>query len=78
MIKFYSKENCPSCEYFGSIGLKRFDSSRFQIVKFEDDTELVAVMKRFGVTSVPFITLNDNSVIKGDDVKDFVFRLRSI
>lgn len=74
-IKFYSKEGCSPCRMYGGIAKSRLPESYFEIVKFGTDEELISVMNKFGVKHVPFMVINDNSVIHANDVADLVWAI---
>ena len=77
-IKFYSKTNCPSCDFFGKIAEAKFPKDKFQIVKFDTDEEVLAAIEKFGMKHVPFITINDNTVIHGRDMEDLIWIIKRI
>lgn len=75
-IKFYSKTGCAPCEFYGKVAQKKFPPEKFEIIKFDEDDDLLPIMRKFGVKHVPFITINNNTVIKGQDLEDLVWAIK--
>ena len=75
-IKFYSKKGCSPCDYWGKIASQRMKEDKFEIVKFDKDEDLIPIMEKFGQKHVPFIVINDKTVINGREMDDLIWAMR--
>lgn len=77
MIKFYGKDKCPSCDFYYILAAKKFKENKLKLIKFETDTEMIEAMLKYNVKSIPFITINDNSVISTLDLEFLVWNIKN-
>lgn len=49
---------------------------KFEIVKFDKDEDLIPIMEKFGQKHVPFIVINDKTVINGREMDDLIWAMR--
>lgn len=74
-IKFYSKKGCKPCEYLLPIAQNVFKEYTFEKITFEDDNTALLFMTPLNIKTVPFMTINDNTIIHS---KDLMSLLRAI
>ena len=77
MIKFYGKDKCPSCDFFYMLASKKFKENKLELIKFDSDGEMIETMLRYNVKSIPFITINDNTVIPTSDLESLIRNIKN-
>jgi len=76
-IKFYGKVNCPPCELHFRRLLKYINESDIEKIIFQSNEEAIIGVEKFNTQFVPFIVINDNSVIHYRDFITLLSLLKS-
>lgn len=56
-IRFFSREGCSPCVFLSELAVKKFKNEDFEIIKYDNDEDLIPVLEDYGVTGVPFIVM---------------------
>ena len=62
-IKFYCKKNCSPCDLAWKLLEPRFIDGKVEKIELNEQ-----VLEKYNTRSVPFIVINDSSVIHSKDV----------
>ena len=67
-IKFYCKKNCSPCDLAWKLLEPRFIDGKVEKIELDTDEQVLEIAKKYNICSVPFIVINDRSVIYGNDI----------
>ncbi len=67
IIKFYSMDNCVGCQTILKELLSKLKSP--EIIKLNEREKRKEIFERYGVKYVPFVTINNRSIIHTEDLQ---------
>jgi glutaredoxin len=76
-ITYYSKKGCPPCEMYYKILERKFKPEKYKKITLQTNEETLATVTKYNTRHVPFIVINENTVIHSRDLQDLLFAIKS-
>jgi glutaredoxin len=68
LLTFYSKKGCSPCEFWFPIFKAKFNESYYEKITLQSNQEATEAVTKYGVKTVPFLVIGENTVIPSKDL----------